>query len=514
MLWVALELPSLPLQIVERAGVSSAPLVISEGSGQRPVVACANAAAREAGVREGQAVAAAKALAGALKVIEREAVAEREALERIAAWAGQFTPMVSLEAQGIALEIGASLKLFDGHARLTAAIQRGIRDLGFQATVGVAPTALAARLFARAEAHGRPTRSCLALAELRERACDLPLFLLDWPQKTLAHLTDLGVLRLRDILDLPAEGIARRFGPDIVVCLDRLMGRLADPREPYAPPERFRSRLELPADADGIEALLFPLRRMLVELEGFMRGRGCGVQHLDLMLEHGRKARTRMALDFASPEREADFILAIAREKLGRLTLPAATVALSLRADALLPCSPRASTWLPGAGEQAIDRDRLLQRLSARLGRERVFGIALADDHRPERDWAPASHSRPLCHSREGGNPLGSRLHGNDTFHGNDNPFHGNDNPLRGNDNPRPAWLLNRPHRLITRDGDPSYQGDLELRAGPERIEAGWWDGEEVRRDYYVATNPRGETFWIFREHRDPSAWYLHGVFA
>jgi protein ImuB len=497
MLWVALELPSLPLQIVERAGISSVPLVISEGSGQRPVVACANAAAREAGVREGQAVAAARALAGELKVIERDAAAEREALERIAAWAGQFTPMVSLEAQGIALEIEASLKLFDGHARLTAAIQRGIRDLGFQATAGVAPTALAARLFARAEAHGRPTRSCLTLAELRERVCDLPLFLLNWPQRILTHLTDLGVLRLRDILDLPAEGIARRFGPDIVVSLDRLMGRLADPREPYAPPERFCSRLELPADADGIEALLFPLRRLLVELEGFMRGRGTGVQHLDLVLEHSRKARTRMALDFASPEREADFILTIAREKLGRLTLPAATVALSLRADALLPYSPRASTWLPGDEEQAIDRDRLLQRLSARLGKERVFGIALADDHRPERDWAPASHSR------EGGNPgkrarleLGSRPHGNDTC------------------GPRPAWLLNRPHRLIARDGSPSYQGDLELRAGPERIEAGWWDGEEVRRDYYVATNPRGETFWIFREHRDPSAWYLHGVFA
>jgi protein ImuB len=504
MLWVALELPSLPLQVVERAGISTEPLVISEGPGQRPLVACANAAAREAGVREGQAVAAAKALAGELKVIERDAAAEREALERIAAWAGQFTPMVSLESQGIALEIESSLKLFEGHARLTAAIRRGIRDLGFQATLGVAPTALAARLFARAEAHGRPIRSCLALAELRERVSDLPLFLLDWPQKTLTHLTDLGVLRLRDMLDLPAEGIARRFGADIVACLDRLMGRLADPREPYAPPQRFRSRLELPADADGVEALLFPLRRMLVELEGFMRGRGAGVQHLDVVLEHSRKARTRMALDFASPEREADFILAIAREKLGRLTLPAATVALALRADALLPYVPRATTWLPGAEEHAVDRERLLQRLSARLGKERVFGIALADDHRPERDWAPSSRSRG------DGNParaahapcLDSRLRGND------NPR------LRGNDHPRPAWLLNRPHRLIARGGSPSYQGDLELRAGPERIEAGWWDGEEVRRDYYVAVNPRGETFWIFREHRDPSAWYLHGVFA
>ena len=57
-------------------------------------------------------------------------------------------------------------------------------------------------------------------------------------------------------------------------------------------------------------------------------------------------------------------------------------------------------------------------------------------------------------------------------------------------------------------------QGPLDLATGPERIEAGWWDGEEVRRDYYVATNARGESYWIYREHRDLSAWYLHGVFA
>ena len=499
MLWVALELPSLPLQIAERAGTTEQPLVISEGTTQRPLVACANAAAREAGIRVGQAVAAAKALAGDLKVIERDPAVEREALERLAAWAGQFTPMSCIDGQGIVLEVESSLKLFDGHAKMTAAIQRGVRDLGLHATLGVAPTALAARLFARAEAQGRAMRSCIALHDLTERLTELPVFLLEWPAKTLAHLTDLGLLRLRDLFALPAEGIARRFGPDTVLALEKLRGRLPDPREPYVPLARFRSRLELPSDAESVEALLFPLRRMLAELEGSMRWRGAGVQHLSLVLEHSRKARTRMELDFASPERDADFILAIAREKLGRLTLPAATVALSLRADALLAFTPRSSTWLPGAAEQALDSVRLLERLAARMGKERVFGIAIANDHRPERDWAPVRHSR------EGGNPgrgspptknLGGRL-------------------LRGDSiGPRPAWLLNRPHRLITHDGLPSYQGSLTLAAGPERIEAGWWDGEEVRRDYYVASNPRGETFWIFREHRDPGSWFLHGVFA
>ena len=477
MLWVALELPALPLQIAQRAGASPEPLVISEGPEQRPLVICANEAAQSAGVREGQAIAAAKALAMDLRVLARDRLVEREALERLAAWGGQFTHMSCMDGQGIALEVEASIKLFSGHAKLASAIRRGIRDLGFHATLGVAPTVLAARLFARAEANGLQVRGCLDLTTLRERVAGLPLFLLDWPARTLAHLTDLGVVRMRDMLDLPMEGVARRFGPEIAICLGRLMGTIADPREPYSPPPRFRARLELPAEANGVDALLFPLRRMLVEMEGTLRGRGAGVQQLVLWLEHGRKRRTRLDLEFASPERESDFILSIAREKLGRLTLPATTIALDLRADALLPFVPRESTWLPGAKEQAIGRGRLIQRLSARLGRERVFGIAIADDHRPDRNWTSMDPGHP-CADRD---PEAKAA--------------------------RPAWLLNRPRKLVSQDS-------FCLIAGPERIESGWWDGAEVRRDYYVASNARGETFWIFREHRGEQGWYMHGVFA
>jgi protein ImuB len=380
--------------------------------------------------------------------------------------------------------VESTLRIFKGHAQLTAAILRGVRELGFHATLGVAPTPLAARLVARAEARGLQVRSCIDPRELRARLADLPLFLFDWPGETLARLTDLGVLRVKDILELPHEGIARRFGPAIVLSLERLLGNVADPREPYVPPPTFRSRIELPAEADGVEALLFPLRRLLAEFEGYARGRGAGVQQLALVLEHGRKSRTRVALDFASPERESDFILAIAREKLGRLELAAPTIALSLRAEALLPYVPRNAAWLPGAQERALERDRLVERLAARLGRDRVFGIALANDHRPEKNWKP----------------------------GTDPSFRGAE--PKGQISPRPTWLLQRPQRLITDDGHPSMQGLLEFMAGPERIEAGWWDGNEVSRDYYVASNPHGETYWIYREHRDPNAWYLHGVFS
>jgi protein ImuB len=195
-----------------------------------------------------------------------------------------------------------------------------------------------------------------------------------------------------------------------------------------------------------------------------------------------------------------DFILAIAREKLGRLKLEEATVALQLGAEALLPYVPRSSSWLPGRQELAVGRERLVERLCARLGPQRVFGIALGNDHRPEYGWGKRD-----------------QVAFSETGKSNPSPF---------SSGPRPAWLLQRSRRLVNcddplpgplpreREAKPQLQGPLTFISGPERIEAGWWDGEPVNRDYFVAANPAGETCWIYREHRDPLAWYLHGVFA
>ena len=57
----------------------------------------------------------------------------------------------------------------------------------------------------------------------------------------------------------------------------------------------------------------------------------------------------------------------------------------------------------------------------------------------------------------------------------------------------------------------------LRLLAGPERIESGWWEGKDIRRDYYVAAVDDGARVWAYREAgADGTAehWFLHGLFA
>jgi protein ImuB len=87
---------------------------------------------------------------------------------------------------------------------------------------------------------------------------------------------------------------------------------------------------------------------------------------------------------------------------------------------------------------------------------------------------------------------------------------------------PRPVWLLS-PEPLVERRSSPLFDGrPLRLLAGPERIEAGWWDGELAGRDYFIAQAAGGALIWIYRERlplsrgagEETSGWFLHGRFG
>ena len=70
----------------------------------------------------------------------------------------------------------------------------------------------------------------------------------------------------------------------------------------------------------------------------------------------------------------------------------------------------------------------------------------------------------------------------------------------------RPFWLLGKP---IVLRGEPA-----QILAGPERIESGWWDDRDKRRDYYVIETAPGSARLGFRASGLVSQWTLHGWFA
>lgn len=511
MLWIALFLPELPLQLAQRAQQSADPAavacVITDGPALRPLVRCANAAAREGGIKVGMPVAAARALVCELAVLPRDEAAELQALHNFAGWAGQFTPSVSVQAtEGLLLEVGSTLSLHGGLSRLLVRIGKGISALGYHAQPGIAPTPLGAWLLAKARAIGLRTRMCRDAGLLPERLATLPLPLLDWPVATLQQLQALGIGTIGQCLQLPRDGFIQRFGHERRLDLDRALGHAPDPRLWFIPPATFSSRLEFGFELNDAMMLLFPLKRLLQEFEGFLRARGAGVQHWQLLLEHMNHGRTTLAISVATPERSAERFLLLAREKLAQLsiaptmakhkarsaaaTMSAPILALAIAAGSIVGFEETNHSFLRDARSQAIGWQHLVDRLATRLGNKQVYRLRAIDDHRPEQGWQATAAAQPQ------GNSAAAR-------------------PVPACASvPRPLWLLRTPRLLQSEDDLPLCAGRLHFIAGPERIEAGWWDDRVARRDYYVARNARGETLWIYREHQRNARWFLHGVFS
>ncbi|MES2626698.1 MAG: DNA polymerase Y family protein [Pseudomonadota bacterium] len=485
MLWIALYLPQLPLQLAQRAQQTINPCVVSDGPALRPLVLCANHAARELGVLPGMPVAAARAIAGEFIVFQRDEAAEAHALHNLGCWAYQFTPGIVLQTgEGLILDVGSTLKLHGGLKKLITRIHQSLTELGYHAEPGVAPTPLAAWLLAKARCTGIRVRMCTDITLLRERLSTLPLALLDWPDEIMKPLQTLGILRIGQCLQLPRDGFIRRFGYARQLELDKMLGIAPDPRPCFLPPEKFANRIEFGFEINDALMLLFPLKRLLQELAGFLRGRGAGVQEWHLLLDHMNKGKTHIVMGVISPERNAERFLALARERLTQMTLIGPVLALGIAADQLLIFEESNRSFIPDPRTRAIGWGHLVDKLTTRLGNEKVYRLRALDDHRPEHAW----QQNTAAVAKKSSTPRIT--------------------------SPRPLFLLKTPRVLSTDEGDPLCQGRLRLLAGPERIESGWWDGNTARRDYFVARNPKGETFWIYREHQRSPLWYLHGIFS
>ncbi|HEY5701689.1 MAG TPA: DNA polymerase Y family protein, partial [Gammaproteobacteria bacterium] len=149
-LWLAVYLPQLSLEALCRGERLSRPSVAIAGDRARARVIAADNGARKAGICSGMLFSAACALVPTLIGLAQDKEEESAAIDGLAAWSGQFTSFVSVEQQGLLLEIGGSLKLFGGLKALCAEIQAGIHALGYTASTGVAPTPAGAWLLARA----------------------------------------------------------------------------------------------------------------------------------------------------------------------------------------------------------------------------------------------------------------------------------------------------------------------------------------------------------------------------
>ncbi|HEY6895513.1 MAG TPA: DNA polymerase Y family protein [Rhodanobacteraceae bacterium] len=455
------------------------PFAVIDGPQQRRHIVLADRSAQQSGVRSGQPLAAARALCPRLETVPRDRDAEKQALESIATLAYRFSGEVSIaEPDAVFLEIGASLALFGGIAALERRLRHELTAFGFDSTSAIAPTATgAAVLAAHADGIAIPSRPAF------DAALGLvPIALAGFDEKTAAALHGMGFRRLRDVFRLPRAELARRIGQAELDRLDRMRGLAAESLPRYRPPDVFLRRIELPFGIESHGALAFPLARLIRELATFLVARDGGVERFSLVLGHERGATTRVDVGLLSPRRDAETLLQLARARLERLALPAPVHVLALRADDLPPLCPLHQDLFDRRRGEMLDWPALIERLRARLGDTALHGLRCVADHRPARAWQFT------------------------TVDASERPRDLQPSVISGDFRKRPLWLLPKPMLLR---GEPAG-----ILAGPERIESGWWDEHDKRRDYYIVETSLGQRAWAFVPAESDTGWTLHGWFA
>ena len=444
-----------------------------------------------------------------IAAIPEDPAADARLLAAMADWCQRYTPLVAIDApDGNLLDISGCAHLFGGEDRLRDDLVASMTRFGYAAQAASAATIGAA--WAAARFSDTPI-----IAPQRERTAiaDLPLAALRLPAATIAAMGRVGLKQIHHILDMPRAPLAARFGADVLRSLDRALGHEDEPLSPLLPVAPYVAEQPFADPIAREEDVLAVVERLAGRLKTMLERRGEGARRIALTLFRTDGAVKRVTAETSRPVRDPHDIRKLFSERLAALgdeIDPGFGFDLARLSVEIAEGRPDQQIGLSGSEDEA-DLARLIDRLSARLGRNRVTRLIAQDSHAPELAGVtmPAQRAGRI---EDGWN--GFRRFRDDA-----------DLPAR------PLRLLARPEPIdhviaMVPDGPPSRfrwrraLHEIVAAEGPERIAGAWWNENGwPARDYFRVEDKTGLRFWLFRAglHRDlaePPPWFLHGMYA
>lgn len=509
------------------------PLLLIETTAgvQRIVHACGRC--RSAGVRNGMTLAHARALCD--RNVEVEPVDEagdREALQRLAVWAMQFSPVVAVdEPAGLKLDITGCQRLFHGERRLVNLVGNRLERIGLSARVAAASTVGCAWATAR---YGPGDRTIVAAGDEPQAMAPLPIESLRIEPDAAEGLREVGIEAVGELLALPRLELVARFGADVLRRIDQALGETDEVIDPIRPAMVMEAERRFAGPVKQLEAIRITVRELVEDLVERLREVERGATAVRVRFERSDDEPVERAVTTSRPSRDAKHLQSLLEPVIERVPMGFGIERIELRANATERMTHEQAAWAEDgdaatANEAIQAMGRLVDALASRMGRSRVLTAALCDAHGPERTFvrAPAGADSALWRNErraehdadeEETDWAGAVMHRL----------------------PRPSCVFDRPERVIVQmrpgndeDGmDPNGARPEVVRwrgvalavvrwHGPERIDDAWWeDGEGDRpghgasrersrrrgrpatlgaRDYFAMQEAGGRWLWIYR---------------
>lgn len=470
------------------------PIALAAPGPHGAVIHGLNHAAAHAGARLGARVADMRAVCPGLQIRDADLAADAAFLSRLGFWSRRWGPYSTTDGDdGLLIDTTGADHLFGGEPAMLADMQARLQTAGLTAQAAIAPTRGAAWALAR---FAPGTRCTDPMADL----APLPVAGLRLDATTLLLLRRLGLKTIAQLAAIPRLSLMRRFAradlaQNPLLRLDQVMGHLPEPVDAPDPAPRFiaQARLAEPVmdPTDWLPGLVHDLCAQLAA-----KAQGCRRLRLSIFRVDG--ARLDTPLRIATPTHDAAHLLSLFHGRLDHLDPGFGFDLLQLEAEAVEPLPPAQPGFDSDA--QGLELARLIDRLTARFGADRLHRPQPVQSHIPERAETPGA---PLA------------------------------------DAPDPSARADRPLRLLTPpeeirvlyavpEGPPAQfvwrrqVMRVARHAGPERIAPEWWrDRPGTRlRDYFRIEDASGLRLWIYREglggdgRGGPPRWFLHGIFA
>lgn len=459
-MWLYVTLPHLQLERMQvlQPDLQRQVAVLYDEQQQRVVQM--NPLAQHAGIRVDMTLADAWTLTEKLQPYPYREAQQRGLLHRLASDLYHAFAVISLDPPaGLWLDTKPMQKLYPQLHHSLTQLDLQLQPWQISYRYGVGKTPLVAKL--------------LALSGMQQ-AADVPIDYLPCSPVLRQKLQRMGIHTLGALQAIPRSTAGRRLGQELVVLLARIQGEQQETLRYFSPPVWFTQRLPLLAEAGSWQALSFPLKRLLQELEYFLEGRQQQTRQLNISFYHRDERVTKLQVGLAHGGYQAEALLRFCQLKMEAVQFLEPVLEIGLQAKQLQPRQHEAGDLLQGPRTASKSLAQLLNELQLRLGQQQVFGVQTVNEYFTELSWQRA--------------PAGAAIGKTELAK-------------------RPPWLLTQPLPVDIRQ--------WHLNHGPERYASPWWQKQvgHGARDYWQGQHCDGRQGWLFYDYRHQH-WYLHGWFS
>lgn len=474
-------------------------MLFSGGKERLSITVCSPRVERQ-GLHIGQPLAEAKALLPKAVFLPADVDADRAALVQLALDCQRFSPLVGLEEgpypESLLADVTGCTDLWHGEDRFLKAVGSYWQGRGYHFQLALACSIGSAWALAHTA-----TISLVPPGDEEAALSGLSVAALRLPPEVLERLDALGLWTIGDVLRLPRESLASRFGVILPERLDQALGLLPETFICERLKEPLRVLREWENPIDDRFALAYLCRQMLQELLSLAKRHGMGLQELEgeLRTETGR---VPIEIRLVEPTRDEGHLAQLVELQLERRTWTGGVVAIEWTARRLGRLEQAQGRLFDDDDDAGTKMSRsfntLVDRLTSRLEARSVLRAEFHPDAQPE-------YVARLVPWTSAGLAAADR-------------FRLPPEESRG----RPCRLLSIPQPIdvasLVPEGPPIrmvWEGKryVVVRSwGPERIATGWWRAQDVERDYYRAEWEDGTQVWVYCDLRD-GRWFLHGFF-